>query len=129
MNNIFDRYPNMNSFFQTSDGTAFFEKSFANLHAKGLDDKKVVEVFKEKTLETDFEVTKETAQVILAKLPEMDLETAENYLNEENSFEMPRKTVVAGLEKKITELKSAATVAENATPEAEDEDNDENQEA
>lgn len=43
---IFKRYSNLKKYYKTSDGTAFFKRHHAELHAKNLDNKKVTEVEK-----------------------------------------------------------------------------------
>lgn len=98
----------MEKYFQTSDGTAFFEASFAHLHAKTLEDRNVKEVTRSETQPSGPapNAVKETIQAIIARLPEMDLATAEKYLAEENASEMPRKGAVEALTKRISELKA-----------------------
>ena len=103
MSDLFKIYPNMSEYYETSDGTPFFKIETANTHARTLENKKVKTVYRPD--ENDEDLPKiETAKEIIAKLPEMDLETAQDYLTAEESLETPRKTVVEAIEKRISEL-------------------------
>lgn len=104
-NEIFTDKPDLQEYFETSDGTQFYKEDLARNHGRTLEDKTVKNVSRNDVSET--ESAKETAKEILAKLPEMDLETAEEYLEAENSDEFPRKTVVAALTKRIAELEGS----------------------
>jgi hypothetical protein len=101
MDNTFENNPNLKEYFQTSDGEKFYTKNMAENHARDLKDRSVTTVSRP----ADKEV-KETAADIIAKAPEMDLETAEEYLETENALEKPRKTVVEALEARISELEN-----------------------
>lgn len=102
MSDLFKLYPNMSEYYETSDGTPFFKIETANTHARTLENKKVKTVYRSE--EYDDETKPETAKEIIAKLPDMDLETAQDYLTAEESLETPRKTVVEAIEKRISEL-------------------------
>ncbi|AYZ11912.1 hypothetical protein EGY05_08225 [Chryseobacterium arthrosphaerae] len=102
---FFKDHPNVNEYFETSDGHKFYTENLAKNHAfstKTLTDKSVTKV--ERPAET---VTKESANDILAKVAEMDIDTAQEYLDNENAADKPRKTVVYALSKKIEELNQA----------------------
>ncbi|KMQ70237.1 hypothetical protein [Chryseobacterium koreense] len=99
MDNIFKEKPTLQEYFATSDGTKFYTESMAKNHSKTLEDKTVTHVVRPAE-----ESAKETAADIIAKAPEMDLETANDYLDSETSLEKPRKSVVQALEKRIEEL-------------------------
>lgn len=103
MSNVFERYPNLEKYFQTSDGEKFFTESPAYNHAKTLDNKKVETVERKAAEEKP-----KTAAEIIAMVPDMDFETAEATLDAENSAEKPRKSVVEALEKRIAELENPA---------------------
>ena len=98
-NDTFKNNPDLKEYFETSDGQKFYKEDLAKNHARSLDDKGVTHVFRDQTIEAD----RETAKEILAKVPEMDLETAQDYLDTEIT-DSPRKSVVAALEKRIAEL-------------------------
>lgn len=51
MNEIFKQNPNLEKYYGTSDGEAFYNENDAKNHAKNLDDKTVESVFNEKYLE------------------------------------------------------------------------------
>lgn len=104
MSDLFKQYPNMSEYYETSDGTPFFKIETANTHARTLENKKVKTIVRPE--EKDDEIKTETAKEIIAKIPEMDLETAQDYLAAEESLEAPRKTVVDALEKRIAELQA-----------------------
>lgn len=63
MNKIFKNNPQLNEYFETSDGQAFYSESAAKMHARSLDDKKVSNVVRKesetetKSNETGKEVT------------------------------------------------------------------------
>lgn len=101
MDNIFNEKPNLQEYFATSDGTKFYTETMAKNHAKTLEDKEVAHVTR--PAEDD---AVETAKEIIKKAAEMDLETANDYLDAETSLENPRKSVVAALEKRIEELEN-----------------------
>ena len=69
---IFKQHPNLEVFYQTSDGTAFFKEHDAKNHAKTLKSKKVTAVFSEGE-EIPFNETKEhiVSQEDLANNPEL----------------------------------------------------------
>ena len=84
--------------FLTSDGTEFFKEETANEHARKLKDRTV------KTVQRPEESKLSTkAGDIIAMAPEMTLESAQDYLNAENSLEKPRVTVIEALEKRIND--------------------------
>lgn len=100
MDNFFKDKPELQEYFETSDGTKFYTENLAKNHARDLEDKKVTHV------ERPAEEAKESAADIIAKAAEMDKETADEYLDAETSLEKPRKSVVAALEKRINELEN-----------------------
>lgn len=100
-NDTFKNHPDLQEYFETSDGTKFYKEDLAKNHARTLKNKSVEQVFKDQDIQAD----RETAKEIAAKIPTMDLETAQEYLEGEN-LQDPRKTVVAGLEKRIAELQA-----------------------
>lgn len=101
MSDVFKKYPNLEKYYQTSDGEKFFTESPAYNHAKTLENKKV------ETVERKAEVEKpKSAAEIIAMVPEMELETAEATLEAENSMDKPRKSVVDALVKRISELEN-----------------------
>lgn len=103
MSDVFDRYPNMKSYFQTSDGEQFFTEDSARNYAKSLENPKVTEV------ERPAENKKATkAEDILKLIPDMDLESANEYLTAENALKSPRKSVVEALSAKVAELEKPA---------------------
>lgn len=107
MSDLFKQYPEMSEYYQTSDGTPFFKEETANTHARTLKDKRVKTVYRpdEPENENDEDLPKtETAKEIIAKLAEMNLESAQDYLAAEESLEAPRKTVVDAIQKRIAEL-------------------------
>ena len=122
----FKENPNLQEYFETSDGTAFYKEDHAKDHARNLEDKTVKTVTKDQ--EDEPENSRETAKDILAKVPAMDLTTAEEYLDAENDEEFPRKTVVAAITKRITELEDSTDLG-NAGTGAGAEDENENSEA
>lgn len=103
MNNTFFKdHPNVNEYFETSDGHKFYTENLAKNHAfstKTLADKSITHVSRPAESEV-----KETATDIVAKAAEMDIETAQDYLDNENAADKPRKTVVDALTKRIDEL-------------------------
>lgn len=108
MSDLFNQYPKMSEYFQTSDGQKFFKEDTAKLHAKSLEDKNIKKVERpSKSKATVQDETKtETAKDIVAKSAEMDLATAQDYLATEEALEAPRKTVVEALQKRIAELQN-----------------------
>lgn len=108
MSELFKQYPNMSEYFETSDGEKFFKEDPAKVHGRTLKNKTVKTVTRPEAEDVIINpATKpggETVKQIIAKLPEMDLETAKKYLDEENELETPRKTVTDALEKRIKEL-------------------------
>ncbi len=96
---IFKDNPELQEYFETSDGQKFYKEDLAKNHGRTLKDTGVTTVFRDQSLE----VQRESAKEITAKIPTMDLQAAQEYLEAEVSDE-PRKTVVAALEKRITEL-------------------------
>lgn len=114
-NDTFKNNPDLNEYFETSDGTKFYKEDLAKNHARSLKDTGVSHVFRDQVLEVD----RETAKEILAMLPEMDLDVAQEYLTAEN-LKDPRKTVVAALEKRIAELEENVDPGKDANknPEA-----------
>lgn len=102
---FFKDHPNVNEYYETADGHKFYTENLAKNHAfstKTLTNKSITHVVR--PVEG---VTKESANEILAKVAEMDLETAQEYLDNENESDKPRKTVVDALSKKIEELNQA----------------------
>jgi len=103
VSNLFEQYPKMSEYFETSDGEKFFKEDTAKLHAKSLEDKNV------KTVSRPTESPKATtAEAILKLVDEMDLETANDYLSAENALAKPRKSVVDALKAQIAELENPA---------------------
>lgn len=112
---LFALYPNLSEYFETSDGQQFFKEDPAKVHGRTLKDKSVKTV--ERPAESDEPVdlkgtegeieSPEPAKDLIAKVPSMDLETAQKALENENELEFPRKTVQAALNKKISELLGA----------------------
>lgn len=100
--NLFKQYPNLEEYFETSDGQKFFKETAAKTHARTLEDKKVTAVNR-----ADFEQKPKSANEILALVSEMDLETAKMYLEQEKSLEIPRATVLKALEGKINKLQNS----------------------
>ncbi|KMQ70314.1 hypothetical protein [Chryseobacterium koreense] len=98
---IFKDTPDLQEYFETSDGQRFYKEDLAKNHARSLEDKSVATVYRDQ----EIEATKETAKEIIAKIPEMDLQTAKEYLEAENSDD-PRKSVVKALIKRIAELET-----------------------
>ncbi len=108
MNSLFKQYPNLQVYFETSDGTQFYKEETAKTHAKSLQDKEVKTVKRSSVKEeVKNEEVKETAKEIIAKSVEMDLETVQKYLKAENELEAPRKTVLEALTARISELENA----------------------
>ena len=101
MDNLFKDKPELQEYFETSDGTKFYTENMAKNHARDLEDKKVTHVTR-----PEEESAKETAADIIAKAPEMDLDTANEYLDAETSLAKPRKSVVEALENRINELEN-----------------------
>ncbi|MGD1319163.1 hypothetical protein [Chryseobacterium sp. 2R14A] len=102
---FFKDHPNVNEYYETADGHKFYTENLAKNHAnstKTLTNKSISKVVR--PVEG---VTKESANDILAKVAEMDLDTAQEYLDNENEADKPRKTVVDALSKKIEELKKS----------------------
>lgn len=107
MSDLFKQYPFMSEYYETSDGTPFFKIETANTYARTLKDKRVKTVSRPDENENDEDLPKtETAKEIIAKLSEMDMETAQDYLTAEESLETPRTTVVAAIQKRIAELQA-----------------------
>lgn len=100
MSDVFTDNPNMKSYFQTSDGTKFYDENSAKNHGKTLQDQSVEEV--KRPAETE-DSKSNTAKDIIAMAPEMTLEDAQEYLDTENQSEKPRATVIAALEKRIND--------------------------
>lgn len=97
---IFKDSPDLQEYFETSDRQRFYKEDLAKNHARSLEDKTVTTVFRDAQDEA-----RETAKDILAKIPQMDMETAVQYLDAEEKNE-PRKSVVAALTKRIAELQN-----------------------
>lgn len=103
MSNTFKLYPTLMVLFLTSDGTEFFKEETANEHARKLKDRTV------KTVQRPEESKLSTkADDILKLVPEMDLDTANEYLTAENALKSPRKSVVDDLTAKVAELENPA---------------------
>lgn len=98
---IFDQYPNLEEYFETSDGQKFFKETAAKTHARTLEDKSV-----NKVKRTDAKKPQSSAD-ILALVSSMDLETAQKYLEQEKGLETPRTTILKALEGKINKLQNA----------------------
>ena len=96
----FKNHPDLQEYFETSDGTQFYKEDLAKNHARDLEDKTVKQV--SRTEETS--EVKMTAPEIVAMVPEMDLETATSYLDAENLLAKPRKTVLEALGNHIESL-------------------------
>lgn len=100
MDNTFENNPNLKEYFQTSDGEKFYTKNMAENHARDLKDRSVTMVGRPAEQEA-----RESAKDIIAKVPEMDLETAQEYLDAEIEGS-PRKTVTDALIARISELEN-----------------------
>ena len=100
--------PELQEYFETSDGTAFYKEDLAKNHARNLEDKSVKPVFRKegKTAKGNDEGQKETFADIIAKAPEMDLETLVQYIDAENLLPKPRKSVVDALAARLDELEN-----------------------
>lgn len=118
MNDTFKNNPELQEYFETSDGQKFYSENLAKNHARSLDGK--VKHVTRNDEEKDTEVKPEKAADIIAKVPEMDLETVNEYLAVEIALAKPRKSVVEALENRINELDP-----ENDDPENDDPENDE----
>ncbi|ROH98406.1 hypothetical protein EGI16_21465 [Chryseobacterium sp. G0240] len=105
MSDLFKQYPDLSHYYETSDGTPFYKEETAQTYAKTLNDKRIKAVYREDIIDEEGPKT-ETAKEIIAKLPDMDLETAQDYLTAEESLETPRTTVVAAIQKRIAELQA-----------------------
>lgn len=105
MKSLFEQYPNMSEYFETSDGEKFFKEEPAKSHGKTLKDKTVKTVLRPEEKEDQ---KPESAKEIIAKSVEMDLEDAKEHLAIEEVSEAPRKTVVDALQKRISELENPA---------------------
>lgn len=99
--NIFNQYPNLEEYFETSDGQKFFKETAAKTHARTLEDKSV-----NKVKRTDAKKPQSSTD-ILALVSSMDLETAQKYLKQEKELETPRITILKALEGKINKLQNA----------------------
>ena len=104
MDKIFKEHEHLDVCFQTSDGVYFYTEDTAKNHAKKLDNKKVKKLEREEEKQSE----KETFADIIAKAPEMDLDTVNKYLDAENALEKPRKSVLEALKKRIIELENPA---------------------
>ena len=96
----FKNNPDLKEYFETSDGTQFYKEDLAKNHARDLEDKTVKSVSRNE----EKDEIKMTAPEIVAMIPEMDLETANSYLDAESLLSKPRKTVVEALETHIESL-------------------------
>ncbi len=99
--NIFNQYPNLEEYFETSDGQKFFKETAAKTHARTLEDKSVNKVKRTDTKKP------QSSTDILALVSSMDLATAQMYLEQEKSLETPRITILKALEGKINKLQNA----------------------
>lgn len=115
MSDVFDRYPNMKSYFETSDGEKFFTEDSARNYAKSLENTKVTEV--ERPIENGETIL--TAKEIIAKASSLDLDLVREFLDAENKSETPRKTVITALEKRISELESSDKVEDLSSKDSE----------
>lgn len=96
---LFENNPNITEYFETSDGSKFYTENLAKNHARDLKDKAI------KTVERPEEkVEKISAADIIELAPEMDIDEATEYLENENGLDKPRKTVVEALTSRIEEL-------------------------
>lgn len=105
MSDLFEQYPNMSEYYETSDGVTFYKEDPAKVHARTLKDQ-TVKTVKRSDVEASEESKTETAKEILLKIPDMDLDTLQLYLDSEDELEKPRKSVTDALEKRIADLQS-----------------------
>ena len=121
MNDTFKNNPELHEYFETSDGQKFYSENLAKNHARSLDGKVKHVTRNDEENDTEAaEVKPEKAADILAKVPEMDLETVNEYLAVEIALPKPRKSVVEALEDRINELDPENEDPENDEPENQD---------
>lgn len=107
MNSVFKDNKNLKEYWETSDGTPFYTENMAKNHASGLEDKNVKHVERSES-ESESDSKQKSAADILALVPDMDLETAKEYLEADKALDKPRKSVVEALEARIAELEKGA---------------------
>jgi hypothetical protein len=78
VDNIFVQHPNLEQYFKTADGQAFYEHSDAKLHTKSLDDKSV------ETINRPIEVEKEVVEENTAEGKQVE-ENTEKVVSKKNS--------------------------------------------
>lgn len=100
MDNTFKNHPDLQEYFETSDGTQFYKEDVAKNHAKSLEDKTVKKVSRPEEKEKQL-----SAAEIITLVPEMDFDQATQYLTSENLLAKPRKSVVDALTAKLEALK------------------------
>jgi len=99
---IFEANPNLKKYFKTSDGESFYKEGDANLHAKGLENRKVTPVFRPvKSPETDIELPKYKELIKEIKAAATTEAVDALIVEGEN-----RKTVLTEAETRKTALKS-----------------------
>lgn len=104
MDEIFKNNPDLHEYYETSDGQKFYTENLARNHARSLDKNEVQHVTRNGGEEQEVKPLK--AADIIAQAPEMDLDTACDYLDAELALEKPRKTVVEALKNRITEIEN-----------------------
>ncbi len=96
--NIFEQYPNLEEYFETSDGQKFFKETAANTHSRTLEDKEVKRVLKK-----DF---KEALKPKTIPIKKVELEELKALLEKEKSEKTPNTERIEALEKSIAELEN-----------------------
>lgn len=96
--NIFEQYPNLEEYFETSDGQKFFKETAANTHSQTLEDKEVKIVLKK-----DF---KEALKPKTIPIKKVELEELKALLEKEKSEKTPNTERIEALEKSIAELEN-----------------------
>ncbi|QDP85198.1 hypothetical protein FNJ88_06325 [Chryseobacterium sp. SNU WT5] len=95
----FKNHPDLQEYFETSDGTKFYKEDLAKNHARTLEDKAVTAVSRPEEAEV-----KKPAAEILELIPDMDIDDATEFLMAENLLAKPRKSVVEALTAHLEEL-------------------------
>lgn len=96
--NIFEQYPNLEEYFETSDEQKFFKETAANTHSRTLEDKEVKRVLKK-----DF---KEALKPKTIPIKKVELEELKALLEKEKSEKIPNIERIEALEKSIAELEN-----------------------
>lgn len=95
---IFEQYPNLEEYFETSDGQKFFKETAAKTHARTLADKEV-----KKVLKKDF---KEASKPKTIPIKKVGLEELKALLEKEKSEKKPNAKEIEALEKRIAEFEN-----------------------